>query len=81
MSAISITSLSSDFPDDDRHFPEAYLHRRLVAPLAGDDLEARSALSDDERLDDPLLGDRGHQLGEVAHDLAGLIRVGRRSAR
>jgi hypothetical protein len=27
-------------------------------------------LPDDQRLDDPLLGDRRHQLGQVAHDLA-----------
>ena len=51
------------------------LDRGLVPPLAGDDLEPVAALADDERLDDALLGDRRHQLGQVAHDLARLVRV------
>ena len=51
------------------------LHRRLIAALAGDDLKAVAALPHDQRLDDPLLGDGGHQLGQVAHDLARLVGV------
>ena len=64
-----------DVADDDRQLAEAGLDRGLVAALAGDDLEAVAALADDQRLDDPLLGDRGDQLGQVAHDLPRLVRV------
>ncbi len=65
-----------DVADDGRQFAQADLDRRLIAPLAGDDLEPLAALADDQRLDDALLGDRGHQLREVAHHLPRLVRVG-----
>jgi hypothetical protein len=67
--------MSSDLADDDRHLAEPGLHRRVVAALAGDDLVARAALADDERLDDALLGHRGDELRQVAHDLARLVGV------
>jgi hypothetical protein len=65
-----------DLADDDRDVAKADLHGRLVAPLAGDDLEPGSTLADDDRLDDALLGDRRHELRQVPHDLPGLIRIG-----
>ena len=65
-----------DLADDDRQLAQAGLDRRLVAALAGDDLEALAALPDDQRLDDPLLGDRRDQLRQVAHDLPRLVRIG-----
>ena len=51
-------------------------HGGVVAAFAGDDLIARAALADDQRLDDPLFGDRRDELGQVAHGLARLIGVG-----
>jgi hypothetical protein len=65
-----------DVPDDGRQLDEAGLHRGLIAPLAGDDLEARASLPDDQRLDDPLLLDRRDELGQVAHGLARLVGIG-----
>jgi hypothetical protein len=47
----------------------------VVAALAGDDLVAAATLPDDQRFDDAFLGDRRHELGQVAHDLARLLRV------
>jgi hypothetical protein len=47
----------------------------MVSSLSGDDLKALAAMPDDERFDDALLGDGRHQLREIAHDLARLIRV------
>ena len=63
-----------DFPDHDRELPKPDAHGRLVAALTGDDLIPAAALPDNQRLDDALLGDRRHELREIAHDLPGLIR-------
>jgi hypothetical protein len=62
-------------PQDHRQLPEAHLHRGVVPPLAGDDLIAAAFLTDDQRLDHALLGNRRHQLGQVAHHLARLVGV------
>ena len=64
-----------DLADDHRQLAQAGPHRRLVAALAGHDLKAVAALADDQRLDDPLLADRGDELRQVAHDLPRLVRV------
>src|SRR4029079_5409907 len=58
-----------DFADDDRDLPKPDPNGRLVTALAGDDLVAPTSLANHERLDDALLVDRRHQLGQVAHDL------------
>ena len=76
MSAISSISVSSTSRTTAGRSAQAGLDRRLVAPLAGDDLEPVAALAHDQRLDDPLLGNRRHQLRQVAHDLTGLVRIG-----
>ena len=55
---------------------QAGLDGGVVAALAGDDLVARAALADHQRLDDAFLGDRGDQLRQVAHGLARLVGVG-----
>ena len=65
-----------DVADDHRQLGDAGTNRRLVAALASDDLVAGAALPDDQRLDDPFLGQRGDQVGQVAHGLAGLVGVG-----
>ena len=64
-----------DIADDDRQLAEADLNSRLVSALAGDDLKAVAARAHDQWLDDPLFGDRSHQLGQVSHDLPRLVRV------
>src|SRR5262249_43359116 len=62
--------------DDDWDLANSDLDGRLVASLTGDDLEPAPALSNDDRLDDAFLGNRRHQLRQVAHDLARLVRIG-----
>ncbi len=73
-SAISMISLSSTSRMTIGISRKPDLNGCLVAPLAGDDLKTVAALPDNDRLDDPFFRDRRHQLGEVAHDLARLIR-------
>src|SRR5215203_1640414 len=63
------------FPDDDRYFAQTDLHGGVIATLAGDDLITTETLPHHERLDDSFLTDRGHELGQVTHYLAGLVRV------
>ena len=70
---ISVSSTSRMTTGSSR---KPHLHGGLVPALAGDDLEPVAALPDDQRLDDALFGDRRHQLRQVAHDLARLVRVG-----
>ena len=50
------------FTDDDRDLAKPDLDCRVIAPLAGDDLIPPGPGPDDERFDDSLLGDRGHEL-------------------
>ena len=65
-----------DLADDDGDLVEGQPDGRLIAPLAGHDLEAPPSRPDDERLEDALLGNRGHQLRQVAHDLPRLVWIG-----
>ena len=53
-SASSSISRVVDVADDDRQLVEPGLDGGVVAALAGDDLVARAALPDHERLDDAL---------------------------
>ena len=64
-----------DVLDDRRHFRQPGLDGGLIATLAGDDLEAALTAPDQDGLEDPFLGDGRHELGQVAHDLPGLVRV------
>ena len=65
-----------DVADDGRHLRELQPDRGLVAPLAGHDLEPAPPLPHDQGLEDALLRDGRHELGEVAHDLPGLVGIG-----
>ena len=69
------------FADDHRDFAQADLHGGVIAAFAGDDLVTVPALPHDERFDDPFFGDRRHQLRQVAHHLAGLVRIRDRAGR
>ena len=64
-----------DVADHRRQLVEPGLDRRLVAALAGDDLEAAGALPDHQRLENSLLGDRRDQLRQVPHHLPRLVGV------
>ena len=61
--------------DHARQLLQPDLHGRLVPAFSGDDLEPLATLAEHEWLDDALLGNRRHQFRQVAHDLAGLVRV------
>ena len=65
-----------DVADDDRNLGELQPDRGLVAPLAGHDLEPAPPLPHDKGLENALLRDRGHELGQVAHDLPRLVGIG-----
>jgi hypothetical protein len=65
----------ADLADDHGDVAKADLDGGVIPPLAGDDLVAVPARPYDQRLDDALLGDRGHELGQVAHDLPRLLRI------
>ena len=58
------------------HLVQANLYGCLVAPLAGHDLKTAAPLSNDEGLDNALVGNRGHQLREITHYLSGLVWIG-----
>src|SRR5262249_41280346 len=63
-----------DFADDDRHFAQPDLDRRLIPALAGHDLKPAPALAADDRLDDPFLGTRPLQPRQIPRDLPAQVR-------